>query len=298
MAVVRPKLILVPTDFSEAAAHALRYASALGERFAAHLLVIYADPFILPADLPPNGAGFPQSSAEMIEESREQLLKHAEQNISNHVAFNTRVLVASPVDAIVEQACDIGADLIVMGTHGRTGLRRLLIGSVTEAVMRAATVPVIAVNTFAPEHAPVRKILCPVTFTAPSREALRYAAALAGSPDVPLVLFHATEEHEIDDTIREVIRLQEWAPPDLAGRCDVKIVPHHATAEDILEFARLTAADLIAIGVPDGRGLGDVLRGTIAERIVQNSGCPVLVMTATAAAQMAGTSAEAAPAFP
>lgn len=279
----QPKLILVPTDFSEPAAHALRYASALGERFGAHLLVIYADPFVLPLDVPTNGTQFALSIEEMVEQAREELQRHAEENISTHVPFDTRVLVESPVDAILREGCETGADLIVMGTHGRTGLRRLLVGSVTEAVMRAAGVPVIAVNTSAPDNAAVHKVLCPVSFTAACREALRYAAALTGSGDVPLVLFHATEEQELENTIRELIRLQDWAPAELAGRCDVKIVPRHASAEDIVTFARLTTADLIAVGVPANRGLADVLRGTIAERIVQNSGCPVLVVNAAAA---------------
>lgn len=275
----QPKLILVPTDFSEPAAHALRYASALGERFGAHLLIVYADPFLLPVDVPSRG------TAEMIEEAREELQKHAEENVSTHVPFDTRVLVSGPVDAILEQARDTGCDLIVMGTHGRTGLRRLLVGSVTEAVMRTAAVPVIAVNASTPETAAVRKILCPVTFTAVSREALRYAAALGESPDTPLVLFHATEAQDLQNTIRELIRLQDWAPTDLAGRCDVKIVPRHASAEDIVAFARMTTADLIAVGIPPGRGPADVLRGTIAERIVQTSGCPVLVVNANTVAR-------------
>lgn len=291
-----PKLILVPTDFSEPAAHALRYASALGERFGCHLLVIYADSFVLPIDLPTDSAPIPLSREQMIEEAREALQRHAEQNISERVPFDTQVIAESPVNGIVGHACDAGADLIVMGTHGRSGFRRLLVGSIAEAVMREATVPVIAVNAFASTGASVRKVLCPVSFTAASREALRSAAALADNSRVPLVLFHATEKQELENTIRELICLQDWAPTELAGRCDVRIVPRHASAQDIVAFARLATADLIAAGIPAGRTLAEVLRGTVAERIVQNSGCPVLVVNAATAAALASGDRPAAPA--
>src|SRR5262245_37857541 len=125
------KLILVPTDMSETAGHALRYASALCERFHAHLLVIYADAFLPPVDL----AGvsvLPVRRDALMESAREQLELHVEQNVPPSLPYDIRVLAQSPVDAILEQACDTGADLIVMGTHGRSGFRRIILGSITE----------------------------------------------------------------------------------------------------------------------------------------------------------------------
>jgi nucleotide-binding universal stress UspA family protein len=280
----QPKLILVPTDFSEPAAHALRYASALGERFGAHLLLLYADPFVLPMDFSTTAATVAIGCDQMIEETRERLQAYAEENISTRVLFDVRVIADSPVDAIIGQACDVGADLIVMGTHGRTGVRRLIVGSVTEAVIRLATTPVIAVNSAAGESAEVQKVLCPVSFTAESRTALRYAAELAKGP---LVLFRGIEDEELQGTIDELIKLQDWAPKELAHRCEMKIGPSFTPADDIVEFARLTNAELIAIGVPAGRSIADVLQGTIAEQVVQRSGCPVLAVNAATAGRIA-----------
>ncbi len=142
-----PKLILVPTDFSAPAAHALRYASSLAERLGARLLVVHADPFMVPIDFTAAAAGtFEIVRDSMIEEAREQLEGHAEQCISRGVPYDTRVLVGMPVDAVVDQVREAGADLVIMGTHGRTGVRRFLMGSVTEAVVRVAPVPVITIN--------------------------------------------------------------------------------------------------------------------------------------------------------
>src|SRR2546423_991422 len=100
---LEPKLILVPTDFSDPAAHSLRYASSLAERFGAHLLVIYADTFIPPVDFTASAAGtfgLPQDL--MVEEAERQLREHAVQNIGNGVPFDLRVVVAGPIDAILD----------------------------------------------------------------------------------------------------------------------------------------------------------------------------------------------------
>src|SRR5262245_59480392 len=96
-----PRLILVPTDFSAPAAHALRYASILAEKFDAHLLVIYADLFMVPVDFMASPAGaFDAARGAMIDEAHEQLLAHAEQCISRGVPFDTRVVVNRAAEAI------------------------------------------------------------------------------------------------------------------------------------------------------------------------------------------------------
>ena len=276
------RLILVPTDLSEPAAHALRYASALGERLGARLLVIYADSFIPPTDFTATTAGVFQLSRDaMIVTARENLRKHAEQNIRSRVPFDLRVLIGEPLDAIVGQVRESGADLVVMGTHGRTGVSRLTFGSVTEAVMRVVPVPVIAVNPTAIDTAHVEKVLCPVTFTPECRDALRHAAALATGRGTPLVLLCTVDDDHTP--VAELHRLHSWLPTELADRCEMKLVSAASEAEQIVESARKVKAQLIAFGVPAGRSVMNGLLGTIAERVVQQSGCPVLTVNPYAA---------------
>ena len=147
METLTPKLILVPTDFSAPAANALRYAAALGARFEAHLLVIYADVFVPPVDFTISAAGvFDVGREDLIETAREQLEVFAETNISTAMPYDIRVVVGTPTDAIVAQVRESGANLIVMGTHGRRGVRRLVLGSDAEGVVRTAPVPVLLVR--------------------------------------------------------------------------------------------------------------------------------------------------------
>lgn len=274
---LEPRLILVPTDLSEPAAHALRYASSLAERLGARLLVIYADPFIPPTDFTVRTAGvFALSRDAMMATAREELRQHAERNVRAGVPFEFRVLVGEPLGAIVAQVPESGADLIVMGTHGRTGMRRLMFGSVTEAVMRIVPVPVIAVNPLATDQAEMEKVLCPVNFTPACREALRQAAALASRGGAPLVLLHTVDDVQAEVGIEERNRLHDWLPAELADRCEMKVISSADEADRIVETAAKVRAQLIAFGVPSGRSATEPLLGTIAERVVQRSGCPVL----------------------
>jgi nucleotide-binding universal stress UspA family protein len=272
-----PKLILVPTDFSSHAAHALRYASSLAERFGSHLFVIYADTFIPPVDFTATAAGeFSLSRESMIEDTGEELIRFAEENIGRSVLYDTRVVVDSPMRAILAQATEAGCDLIVMGTHGRTGVRRLVVGSVTEAIMRASSVPVLAVNQLARETGAVARVLCPVSYTNACRDALKAAATLTDDRKAPLILLRTVECGDARETVDELQKLREWIPADLVDRCEIKIVPAHATAEQILAMANATSADLIALGAEPGGNIAEILRGSVADRVVQQSGCPVL----------------------
>ena len=200
-----PKLILVPTDFSAPAAHALRYAAALGARFEAHLLVIYADPFVPPVDFTISAAGaFDLPRERLIETAREQLQAFAETNVSASVPYDVSVVVGTPTDAIVAQVRESGANLIVMGTHGRTGLRRLLFGSVTESVMRVAPVPVIAVHEATPETAPMR-IIAGSRSTPVGRAAIEYAGVLADAENARLI--EVSEPNLVLTALREGVDL-------------------------------------------------------------------------------------------
>ena len=283
-----PKLILVPTDFSQAAGHALRYATALAERFDAHLLIVYADAFIPPIDFTAAAAGeFALSRAAMVDETTEELVRYAEQNVSPRVPYDTRVIVDSPVRAILDQASEAGCDLIVMGTHGRTGFRRLVVGSVTESIVRMSTVPVIAVNHLTRESAGVGRVLCPVSYTDECRAALRSAASLTDNRRAPLILLRTVEVGDAKETTNELMLLRRWIPADLVDRCEVKIIPAHATADQILAIANATHADLIALGSDRSAGLGDTLRGTVTDRVVQHSGCPVLIVSGAGVGELA-----------
>lgn len=139
--------ILVPVDFNPLATAALEYAAEIASRAGATLVVMYADTFEPPLELP--GLQAPALTA-AIEESRaetaEELAEYVNEHVDETLAMETEVREALPVPAILAAIGEHQPDLVVMGTHGRGGLTRLLFGSVTEAVLREAKVPVLTLN--------------------------------------------------------------------------------------------------------------------------------------------------------
>lgn len=139
------KMIVVPTDFSIASAPAMEYARMLAERFGAalHLLHVVEDPYV--------AAAWSEAYA-TIPDPRERLQKEAAQRLNSMIASfpnltaTTEVVVGTPAQTIVEIARARSADLIVMGTHGRSGFAHLLLGSVAERVVRLASCPVLTVR--------------------------------------------------------------------------------------------------------------------------------------------------------
>ena len=141
--------ILVPTDFSATADAALEYAFVLAERFGAsvQLLHVLDDPFVvdgMAAEAYISEA--PALRTAMLDDARERLRHRAIPRPAAAVPIETEVLFGHGARTIAEYAAERGVDLIVMGTHGRSGIKRALVGSVTERVVRSALVPVFSVR--------------------------------------------------------------------------------------------------------------------------------------------------------
>ncbi len=144
--------ILVPTDFSTTSDAALDYARDVAERFGAtlHLLHVLQDPFV-------NGPLVSEAYLTETPGVRTTILEDAKSRIAHRLtardvqSFNAHadVIFGRGAETIVEYAADRGIDLIVMGTHGRTGVAHLLLGSVAERVVRTAHCPVLTVRAVA-----------------------------------------------------------------------------------------------------------------------------------------------------
>jgi nucleotide-binding universal stress UspA family protein len=142
------KHILVPTDFSTPSDEAVDYAMALGERFDAtvHLIHVLHDPTTTTGGwefyVPDN----PQVRERRHNDAKDRLCRIASPHAKEGVRITTEVRFGSPTDEIVSAAIAYGSDMVVMGTHGRTGLPHLLLGSIAERVIRTAPCPVLAVR--------------------------------------------------------------------------------------------------------------------------------------------------------
>jgi nucleotide-binding universal stress UspA family protein len=283
MIVTKPAHILVPTDFSETASHALRYASGVAKGLGARVTLLYCDLFMPPIDYSATvGSWDDQFFVQLRERAEEQLRLDAQLNIDESVPFETVVRIAAPLEGILHEARQSKGTLIVMGTHGRTGFRRVAIGSITEAVMRRAEVPVIAVAPRSSTTTTVRTIVCPVVYNAQCLDALMLATEIA-EPDARFILIRPTPA---DDTVRpgdDLLELCAWVPSGIANRFEMKLFGEGHMARQIELFAKSVHADLIVASEPSSISAAGVLRGTFAERLVPNSTCPVLTVNPSAA---------------
>ena len=134
--------ILHPTDFSEYSEYALRLAAALTRDYGARLVVLHV---VTPPTIIYGEGVVPPDPQDNLAEARERLERLAVPG--NNVSAERRFVEGDPATEILRLARDLRADLIVMGTHGRTGLRRLLMGSVAEKLVRRAPCPVLTLKT-------------------------------------------------------------------------------------------------------------------------------------------------------
>jgi nucleotide-binding universal stress UspA family protein len=290
--------ILVPTDFSATSDEALTFAKGLAEQLGAslHLLHAFEDPFTTAAFAAEMYAPLPLSM-------RDNMLRDVEQRLAERMPpedktrFNgtTQIVSGVPAKTIVEYAGSLGADLIVMGTHGRGGMAHFLLGSVTERVVRTASCPVLTIREAA--AGAINRILVPTDFSTTSDAALDYANLLAERSGASLQLLHVIDDPFVTEGLAAEAYIAEApmlrsamlrdAQSRLADRAvlkqpggarvDTEVLFGHG-AKTIAEYAAERGVDLIVMGTHGRTGVAHLLLGSVAERVVRTASCPVLTV--------------------
>lgn len=266
-------IILCPVDFSEISANALRQASQLAACGGSRVIAAYANWFEVPPYLT-------QSRIEELKRKSREDLADAERSVAGFVKsalgdvehpLDIRVVEGSPAEAIQGLAKDEHAGLIVMGTHGRTGVNRWMLGSVAERVIRESEVPVLTVR--AAPRGKLENILVPVNDTPLSLRALKVAARFAAACDAAVTVLHVQEAHGD----HPIPNLCEWIPSAARSRCIVReLVRHGDPAEQIIALASEMPCDLLVMGAPERRFFEGMVLSRTALRVIRHAPCPVL----------------------
>lgn len=294
--------VLVARDFSSVSDGAVRYALDLAARTGATLHVLYAE--VLHAAPSPKGREN-QSPAEDLDTFREELAQKEAVSAEALEAVSVEEVVrrdVSPGPAILSYASEADVDLIALGTHGRRGPSRILLGSVAEEVVRRADRPVMTVrgeehdrSVSSPEA--VGRILVPVDFSDYSRKALRAAKEWATLYDATIDVLHVVAEniqptfyaggvksiYDMEPNIEQKVqdRLESFVAetdgPAVETRSHVRI---GNAAPDIVEFVDERQIDLVTMSTHGHTGLDRFLLGSVAEKIVRHVRCPVITMKA------------------
>lgn len=300
--------ILCPIDFSDYSRRALDHAIAIARWYGSTVTALHVFPLAPVMAYPPGAPGYEPFVLTSVDRSRllEDMKSFIAAESAPGVSLDAVIRQGSPATEILDHAGALPADLLVIGTHGRSGFERLLLGSVTERVLRKATCPVLTVprgQADAVPAAPVlfRQILCPVDFSASSMHALNHAMSMAQEADAHLTVLHVmTYEHEYgpeapgvaagadeltlarfrqqyEDNARQ--RLREAVPDTVAAYCSVDtMITGGKPGHEILRVATDRQSDLIVIGV-QGRGVADLMFfGSTTQQVVRQAACPVLTL--------------------
>jgi nucleotide-binding universal stress UspA family protein len=294
--------VLIPTDFSACADHALTHALEVADRFDARLHILH-----VVNELDPDWYGITNAQERAVklreqirEEARERLEDLApDREVETVVSLQLSFDVA---DTIYEYVDERAIDLVVMGTHGRQGLDRLMLGNVAHKIVRHAPCPVMTVREEVPwtgdeEEVSFDEVLAPIDFSDHSRAALEASKAVASAYQSRLHLLFVAEQRTVptfSDTGVPGVGVVEMDPEIVAnaekalqqlnesvGGPAVESKYHVRegnVSSDIIDFSETHGIDLIVMATRGLTGVNRFLIGSNTERIVRVAPCPVLTI--------------------
>ena len=309
------KHILCPVDLSECSRHAFDRAVGIARCYDAKISVLHVVPAATAVAAIPFGPEGP-GAFRLHPAEREQMLFEIPRFLGlehwSGTPIEYHVVEAPSVHKeIVLQAERVAADLVVMGTHGRSGFERLMLGSVAEKVLRTSPVPVVTVPPHAPDVSPAsgnpfRRILYATDFSGGSEVALQYAASLTQHGAARLTIMHVIEPfpvghdpivgtsfdvaaYQADLEKRARAKFRSLVPEAIRLGCDTDDVL--TTGKPYAEILRVAAErqnDLIVLGVHGRNALDRLVFGSTTEHIVRRATCPVLTVRAADDPRQAG----------
>jgi nucleotide-binding universal stress UspA family protein len=291
--------ILCPIDFSEFSMRAFHHSLSLAEHYgsslvALHVVEMWKYPY---AEYAVTDGG---DYANLLKSLREGAKEHMQEFLNRHrhggIHSELAIREGRAPDSILSFAEKEKIELIVMGTHGRRGFDRLMLGSATDRVMREASCPVLTVRQPPHEAAAaeesghyvhhLNRILFCTDFSENSVRSLDYAMSATEEYDAELTVMHVVEDAPSQAKEGEVLeatkqRLQELIPAEKRKAVKMKTAVRIGKPyQRIVEYAQETGIDLVTMGV-HGAGLLDrAIFGSTTHRVVQIGPCPVLVVHA------------------
>jgi nucleotide-binding universal stress UspA family protein len=297
--------ILCPVDFSDCSRRALDHAVALASWYDATVTLFHV---CAPVPISAYATVAPMMPSSLVAGDNQNEVREGLRTFAAVAGTSARIeLETGEGDAakeIVAKAAAAQTNLIVLGTHGRSGFDRLILGSVTEKVLRRAGCPVLTVPPRVADAASMpavtfKRILCAIDFSECSMRALEHAMSLAQEANALLTVLHVIEpvlNVSVDDenalagikTVKEYIAaaeaegrelLKRVVPDQVRAYCHVETVQTMGTPyREILRHATEQAADLIVLGV-HGRGVVDLMFfGSTTQHVVRQATCPVLTL--------------------
>ena len=288
------KLILCPIDFSEFSIRAYQHAASVAEHYrsklmALHVVELWRYPY---ADYAASVGDYEKFCRALREGGMEQLLVFVKKHARPGIEPELMVLEGRAPDLILSFAHERKADLIVMGTHGRRGFDRLMLGTTTDRVMRRASCPVMGVCKSPQEeiaaseqshhaHRLTRILFC-TDFSENSDKALDFAISAATEYDAELTLLHVLERTSGSDNqamATATKQLDKLIPVEGRGTLNIKTAVRTGQPyEQIIHASHELQIDLVVMAVRGRGALNLAVFGSTTYRVMQLGCCPVLAV--------------------
>lgn len=278
--------ILCPVDFYPASTRALEYAEQLARNYNAAIQLIHVVTPVIPA-VYGSGISISDLTVEFQKQARKKILEVKAKVEKKHIPVTAEVRVGH-IDIEIRRAIEAGkADLVVVGTHGRRGVERWVLGSVTEKLMRHCPVPLLAVPAGRKAAAPISRMVVTTDFSDGTPDAIAHAFSIASENRSKVTLLHVINDvaadinsHLRDPLIRGIRqKLEELVPRDALDWCDIQTRVETGTPWSvILETIKKEKSSLLVMNV-HGKGMIErVLIGSTADRVLRGATCPVLLI--------------------
>lgn len=281
--------ILLPVDGSEHASKIVTHAAELAQRTGATIDVVYV------ADTTKDSVTVVDGNViDALERVGESVVSDVAETLeAQRVEFGSDIVQGSPAPAIVDYAEKYDHDLLVMPTHGRTGISRYLLGSVTEKVVRLSDIPVLTARMESDERLtfPYENILIPTDGSPVSNAAAKHGLALAAALDATVHVLSVVDDTSMGPDLRSVLSEAELEKPAVSAVEDVETaargydladvktsVEHGSPAEVITEHIESSDIHAVVIGTSGRRGVDRILLGSVAEKTVRSSSAPVITV--------------------
>jgi nucleotide-binding universal stress UspA family protein len=282
--------ILCPIDFSPGSEQALRIAARMALDANAELVVVHA--WYIPPAAVAGEHVFPAHVIQQIVDDSQRGLDDAVTRASGYGAkrVSSKLLTGTPWAEIVSELERQACDLCVIGTHGRTGMSRIFLGSVAEKVVRHAPCSVLAMRPDG-EVGPFSHVLVPTDFSDSARHALELSVQLV-APTGMVTLLHVIEipvaysgkvpienlERDLDRQAAAVLdKAAAWVATKTSATVRVQSRIGYPGAQTLAALDDDHSVDLVVMGSHGRTGIKRILLGSVAEKIVRHAPCPVLV---------------------
>jgi len=289
---IPPKKIISAIDFSTFTDTILSYSAALCKKYHATLLLVHVTVDVN-ALLERNETAL---DIEMLQKSNTRYAQEGLEDLSQKMAVKNEIFIrqGTPADEISRLALEQEADMVITNTHGRSGFKRLLIGSVTEKLMKTLHCPLLALHS--PEHDPesqsdfemkLKKVLVGCDFSPDSKRAFDYGLNMAQEFEAELYLAHVIKPSFSKTTLQESKKLRDRLEGQLDGMvpeacrkwCSVQTAvldgePYIA----LMEYAREQDIDIIVLGIRGHALWEKLLVGSTTDRLIRQASFPVLAV--------------------